>query len=96
MGRKAKTVPTNGPAVEETSLSRWLHSTGLSAREVAREVGVDVATVTHWAGGRVLPSLPGAFRLEQVSRGKVQATSWLGTILGREASGRMAAKARGR
>lgn len=68
---------------EQTLLSEWMDAQSLSVGELARRVGVDKSSVQAWRVGSGLPSLVAAFRLEQVTAGKVPASSWLATTVGR-------------
>jgi len=67
----------------ETPLRQWLDANGLSLRAFAVRLGCSWRTVQNWAAGQAMPSLPYAFRIEEVTAGAVPVASWLGTELGR-------------
>lgn len=70
--------------VEATPLERWRVSRAMSVQELSRRVGVSSSTVTCWLRGSVVPSLPAAFIIADVTEGEVPPVSWLATKLGRE------------
>ena len=70
--------------VEQTPLERWRVARGVSVQELSRRVGVSASTVTCWLRGSVIPSLPAAFVVADVTAGEVPPVSWLATKLGRE------------
>lgn len=74
--------PTNERPMCETALRIWMSETGTTAATIARQVGRARALVGWWADGKQMPSLIDAFKLEQLSEGKVPVASWLGTELG--------------
>lgn len=67
---------------EPTLLSRWMTQQGLGVGQLARLVGVDKSSIQAWKVGSGLPSLVAAFRLEEVTKAAVPASSWLATTVG--------------
>lgn len=57
-------------------LQLWLVETGRKAAWVAAQLGVDASLVSHWIGGRRLPSAEQAAALETLSGGAVKAVTW--------------------
>jgi transcriptional regulator with XRE-family HTH domain len=70
--------------VEQTPLERWRVERGLSVQELARRVGISPSTMTCWCRGSVVPSVPSALRIQDVTEGEVPVVAWLATKLGRE------------
>lgn len=50
---------------------------------LADRVGCCRLAIQLWRDGKVIPNLIYAFRLEEVTKGKVSVAGWLGTDLGR-------------
>jgi predicted transcriptional regulator len=80
--RKPLTVKKN-TKFERTLLHDWMMQEGVSLNALSARLGVHKTSVQAWRVGSGLPSLPAAFRLEQVTKGKVPASSWLVTTVGR-------------
>lgn len=70
--------------VEQTPLERYRVERGLSIQELARRVGISASTMTCWCRGSVIPSVPSALRVADVTEGEVPVVAWLATKLGRE------------
>ena len=68
---------------EPTHLHAWMEREGISLGALAARLGVHKTSVQAWRVGSGVPSLVAAFRLEVVSKGKVSASSWLVTTVGR-------------
>lgn len=68
---------------ELTLLRRWLDARGMSLTAFSRLIGCSRQAVQYWASGRVLPELAAALLIENVTRGYVPVSSWLGTAVGR-------------
>lgn len=68
---------------EKTMFAQWMESKRYTYKQVARTVGSSQRSVKYWAQGQSIPSLLFAFKIEQVSKGKVPVASWLGTALAR-------------
>lgn len=82
--KKPVTVKKN-TKYERTLLAKWMDERGLTIGNVAKMVGVDRSSVQAWRVGSGLPSLPAAFRLEEVTQAAIPASSWLATTLGQHA-----------
>lgn len=80
---------------EPTLLAAWMDEMGLSTGAVARMVGVDKTSVQAWRVGSGLPSLVAAFRLEEVTKQRIPASSWLATTVGKHLYYAMKEKADG-
>ncbi len=66
---------------EPTLLLGWMKHTHTSAKKLARTLGVCARIVTYWAQGQGLPTLVHAFKIDEVTKGKVPPSSWLATSL---------------
>lgn len=75
-------APHRRPATD-TLLDDWLRDNGISSYALAKAVGIDQRMVAHWRGGKMLPSLVLAFKIERATGGAVPVSSWLGTEVGR-------------
>lgn len=67
----------------DTPLSVWLESKGMSHYALARELKADPKSVYLWASNRRLPSLLYAILIERVTEGGVPIVAWEGTTLAR-------------
>lgn len=77
-------VPVNKRPAQQTVLDLWLKGKGMSRAAFARKVGCNKKMVDYWCDGKCIPTLPYAFRIEQVTRGGVSASVWLGTEVGKQ------------
>ena len=68
---------------EMTQLREWLQEQGMTLEAFSRLIGTNKTHVGWWATGRVIPGLVYAFRIEQVTKGGVPASYWIGTMLGK-------------
>jgi transcriptional regulator with XRE-family HTH domain len=59
------------------SLGTWLKRTKTSHAEFARRLGVTDSAVWRWAHGERSPKITVAFRIEELTRGAVRASSWV-------------------
>ena len=66
---------------EETIFFKWIKMKNKTYEQVAELTGTSARSVKYWASGQALPSLLSAFRIEQITQGKVPVASWLGTAL---------------
>ena len=68
---------------EETVFLKWIQMKGYTLKQVGKMLNASARSVQYWAGGQAMPTLLSAFRIEQVTQGKVPVASWLGTALAR-------------
>lgn len=61
----------------KTEFKRWMEAQGLTAPEVAKQLGVSKGTVRLWANGKLVPGLIHAYRIEVLTNYKVPWLSWL-------------------
>lgn len=80
---------------EPTLLDKWMNEQGLSTYTLGRMVGIDKSCIQAWRTGSGVPTLVAAFRLEEVTRGRVPASSWLATTVGLHMYNQLKEKARG-
>lgn len=71
-----------GQAIEVTLLEEYRVERGLTIDGLARQLGATRNAVRNWLLGSQLPSLPWAFRIDEMTDGEVTPSSWLGTKLG--------------
>lgn len=67
---------------QETALSLWLRSRGLTYAQAADLIGCTPEILAMWARGQTIPSLVYAFKVERATQGGVPVASWLGTDIG--------------
>lgn len=76
------TNPFKG-ACSDTALARWLYRNKMSAFAFAAKLRMNPQSVNNWVKGRVLPSLVVAFKIDELTKGEVPASSWLATAVGK-------------
>ena len=81
MGGKTKN-PFKG-TTSDTALARWLYRNQMSAFAFAGKLRMNPQTVRQWIHGKVLPSLCAAFKIDELTKGEVPPSSWLGTAVGK-------------
>lgn len=69
----------------ETLLAAWMEAQGMSVNRFKKMLGCHERTVRLWRDGRILPSLPYAYFIDEMTQGAVPVASWLGTDIGRAA-----------
>lgn len=67
----------------DTPLRTWLDKHGMSVQRFSRLIGCNYRTAQLWTAGQVIPSLVWAYRIDEVTKGEVAPSMWLGTDLGR-------------
>lgn len=73
-----------GPTFREpTDLSRWIEKKGLPVKDVASLLGVSAEAVYRWASGTRIPDLVVVSRIQEITEGEVEWTSFLNTKLAR-------------
>lgn len=89
MGRKpnrwnpGKLRPQHRPVIE-TPLKAWMQKEGKLVTQLGEELGLSWKTLENWMHGRCMPPLHWAFKIELYTAGKVPASAWLSTDLGKE------------
>lgn len=71
-----------GRPVEVTLLEEYRVGRALTIDGLARDIGASRNAVRNWLLGSQLPTIPWAYRIEEVTDGAVPVSSWLGTKLG--------------
>lgn len=66
------------PRGTENPLSHWIDRAGLSRQDAADKLGVERVHLDRLCRDRRTPSLELAFKIEHLTRGAIQAESWLG------------------
>lgn len=89
MGRPKKpwnpgTLKVSKRPVINTPLKSWMEKKSILVTQAAEEMGLSWKTLENWMHGRCMPPLVWAFKIELWTEGKVPASSWLGTDLGKE------------
>lgn len=76
-------IRTADRPANETPLSVWLHSKGMSHYALAQQMKVDPRSVYFWASNKALPTLLYAILIERATEGGVPIVAWEGTELAR-------------
>src|SRR5262245_60711426 len=70
--------------IEFTALNQWMVESKVSNKRMAKMVGCSTRSIVFWKQGQSIPVLVYAFKIEQITEGKVSVESWLGTMLGKQ------------
>lgn len=65
----------------ETIFGNWIKHKNFTFGHVASLTGASIRSVKYWAHGQALPSLLFAFKIDQISQGKVPVASWMDTAI---------------
>ena len=56
-----------GPTTGSTLLAQWIRDSTLTIKEIAMKVGCTEASIRGWSGGRRVPTIEFARRLEELA-----------------------------
>lgn len=76
---RGKQTGPGRPRADETKLSRWLDSAGMTRYELADHLKIGRAHADKICRGERRPSLELAIAIEKLTRGAIPASSWLST-----------------
>lgn len=68
--------PRNTPK-SRTPFARWLANSGMTTREVADALGIQVSSLHSLKEGRFRPGLALALQIAKLTEGKVPVTLWV-------------------